>query len=116
VSGVEDAMAALEDGDVGTARGLLQGSIEEAVGDLPPATGEETGTTVVVPETSGGARVDGQGLGFLIASVAVLLLGLWLALRLRPRDTVRDLRRSLTHPATDEDTAVRGAGGPGGRP
>lgn len=115
VSEVEDALAALEAGDADAARDLLQGSIEEAVEHLPPAIGDETGTTVVAPETSGGARIDGQGAGFLVASVAALLLGVWLALRFRPRDTVRELRRSLAHAGTGEDAGIEDAGGRGGR-
>lgn len=108
VAGIEDAMVALEAGQVATARDHLQASIEEALHDLPLATGTETGTTVVVPETSGGSGIDSEEWGLLIASFALLLLGVWLAVRFRPRDTVRALRRSLAGGDTDESAGTPG--------
>lgn len=105
VAEVEDAMAALEAGDVDMARDLLQDSIEEALHDRPLATGTKTGTTLVLPETSGRSGVDGPEWAFLITSMATLLLGGWLALRFRPRDRLRDLRRTLAHAGTGEDAS-----------
>jgi hypothetical protein len=106
VAEVEQAMGMLEAGEADRARDLLQDSIEDAVHDLPPATGNQTGTTVVVPELPGKSDMGGQEWGFLAASIAVLLLGALLALRFRPRDRIGDLRRTLEHPGTGEGSAT----------
>lgn len=105
---LEEAMNALKAHQANRARALLQASIEQALRDQPPATGNETGTTVVVPKLSGRSGVGGQDWGFLVLSVAVLALGLWLAFRFRPIDTVGDLRRSLAHRGTGEEAQGEG--------
>ena len=92
VAQVRKGMDALEAGDVAQARMVLQDSIRRALSDLPAATGTETGTTVVVSELPGRSGMHGQDWLFLIASVAVGLLGGWLAFRFRPTEAVHDLR------------------------
>ena len=107
---VEQAKAALSDGDLEQTRDLLQTAIGAGpyVDDgVPPEIGEtsgepgepafavggETGTTVVLDELDPGADIDG-GDGVLLAlSVLVLAAGLLLAWRFRPEDTVRQMRR-----------------------
>ena len=93
---VRRGMEALKGGHVSAARSLLQDSIKEALADLPPATGNQTGTKVLLPELPGRSALHGQDWVFLIASVLAGLLGVWLALRFRPHDSVRDLRSGLT--------------------
>lgn len=96
VAELEDGMLALEGGQVTRARELLQGSIGEALAQLPTATGYETGTTVVVSAMPGRAGLTGQDVGLLVASIAAAGLGLLLAYRFRPRDSIRELRAQLT--------------------
>jgi hypothetical protein len=103
VAEVEQAMAALEAGQVDRARDLLQHSIRQALRDRPPATGNQTGTGLVVPELPGRSGIGGEDWGLLASSIVVLVLGAGLAFRYRPRDTVRELRRVLTHQGTGED-------------
>ena len=112
VAMVKQGMKALEAGDAATARTLLQRSIKEATGALPAATGDETGTTVVSPELPGRSGMHGEDWLFLALSVGVGLLGLWLAIRYRPADSVRSLRTRLT--AGARTTGPR-PGGQGGR-
>jgi len=95
VAEVEDGMRALETGQVERARALLQDSIEEALAEQPTATGYETGTTVVMSALPGRTELNGQDLGLLVGSFAVAGLGLVLAYRFRPRDSVRALRGRL---------------------
>ena len=92
---LEDGMRALEEGQVEQARALLQDSIDEAVSGLPAATGYETGTSVVTSSLPGRTGLSGQDLGLLAGSFAVAGLGLVLAYRFRPRDSVRALRGRL---------------------
>jgi hypothetical protein len=101
VAQVERAMQALEANQVGRARSLLQRSIEGALSDLPPAVGEQSGTTVVVPALERQGDLTRRDWLFLAVSTAVLLAGVALAYRFRPSDTIADLRRRLV------------AGGPG---
>lgn len=110
---LEQAQAILEDGDVAQARPLLQESIAEAMADVPPATGGETGTTIVSEELMGRGSLTGQDIGLLLASIAVLGLGLWLSWRFRPTDTVAALRERIggTAPPT-EQPAVSSASKP----
>ena len=105
VAEVEDGMRALETGQVERARALLQDSIEEALAEQPTATGYETGTTVVMSALPGRTELNGQDLGLLVGSFAVAGLGLVLAYRFRPRDSVRALRGRLKAegPAADGD-------------
>ncbi|HZJ03241.1 MAG TPA: hypothetical protein VFE20_06120 [Thermoleophilia bacterium] len=95
VAQLEQAQAALEAGDAEQARSLLQESITEAVAGLPPATGEETGTTVISDELAGNDGLDGTDVGLLLGSIALLGLGVGLSWRFRPDDTVKVLRRRI---------------------
>lgn len=95
VAEVQRGMRALEATHVDQARELLQSSIGEALSRQPAATGYETGTTVVDSALPGRAGLTGQDLGLLIGSAATVLLGLVLAYRFRPRDSVRKLRGQL---------------------
>lgn len=63
VDGLKQAQAALEAGQVDEGRALLQKSITEAVGTLKPATGEETGTTLVLSPLQGRASLTGRDWG-----------------------------------------------------
>ena len=95
VAVLEQAKQALEADQVDKARALLQSSIKEAMSDLMPATGEETGTTVIRPALPGRDGLTGRDWSFLGASALCLLVGAWLAYRFRPADTVGQLRRRL---------------------
>jgi hypothetical protein len=95
VSKLEQAQAALEAGDAAQARPLLQDSISEAMAELPPATGEETGTTIVSDELMGRAGLTGTDIGLLLGSIALLGLGVGLSWRFRPADTVGALRERI---------------------
>jgi hypothetical protein len=102
VAELEQAMAALETGDVGQARALLQDSIRHAMTALPPATGSQTGTNQVTPELEGRPDLRAQDWVLAAASALALLLGVWLAFLFRPHDTIRTLRTRLTTaPAPD---------------
>jgi hypothetical protein len=105
---LERAMAALEAEDIDGARRLLQESITEALNNLPPATGMQSGTTTVRPELAGRSGLAGQDWGFLTVSVLALLLGAWLTFRFRPPDTIRALRTRL---AGADDSVSREQGG-----
>lgn len=95
VAEVRHGMDALKAGDVTEARTALEHSIRRALAELPPATGNETGTTVVVSELPGRSGLHGQDWLLLIASLAVGLLGGWLVFRFRPTESVHDLRSRL---------------------
>ncbi len=95
---VEQAMAALEAGDATGARTLLQDSIKEALSMQPPATGNETGTTRIVPELPGRASFGAQEWLFLVVSVVLLLTGSWLAYVFRPHESIGVLRSLLGPP------------------
>jgi hypothetical protein len=96
IAAVKQAKTAIEAGQVDQARQLLQGSIAEALKMLPPAIGEQTGTTVVTAELVGGSDLAGRDAGFLVVSVILFVVGVWLAFRFRPTDNIGDLRRQLT--------------------
>jgi hypothetical protein len=96
VAEVERAKRALEADQVGRARSLLQRSIRDALSDLPPAVGEQTGTTVVAPALEGRGDLTGRDWWFLAMSFAALVAGVALAYRFRPPDTVAGLRRQLS--------------------
>jgi hypothetical protein len=98
VAEVEQAKRALKADHVERARVLLQGSITEALDNLAPAVGEETGTTVVVPALPGRSDLTGRDWTFLGSSLICLLAGALLAYRFRPADTVDELRRRLQPP------------------
>lgn len=96
---VEQARTAVEAEDVSAARSLLQRSIEQAVSDLPAATGEQTGTTVVTLPLRGRGSLTGEDWAFAVGSALLLLVGVVLAFRFRPHDTIGQLRLSLTREA-----------------
>ena len=92
---LERAMAALEAEDVEGARSLLLDSIAEALHDRPPATGMDSGTSIVRSELEGRSGLAGEDWGFLAAALGALLLGAWLSVRFRPHDSIRVLRTQL---------------------
>ena len=95
VAEVKQAKAALEAMRVEQARTLLQDSIKVALRELPAATGNETGTTVVVPELPGRDGLTGLDWLLLAGSFILVAAGLWLSFVFRPRDSVAVLRRQL---------------------
>lgn len=95
VADVGRANQALEAGQVEQARALLQGSIEEALSNLPPAVGDQTGTTVVLAAQPGRGSLTSGDWTFMGVSLVFLLAGAGLAYRFRPTDTVGELRRRL---------------------
>jgi len=112
VTEVKQAKQALEAEQIGLARTLLQSSIKVALSQLGPARGEQTGTTVVVPALAGREGLSGRDWGFLGASLIFLLIGLGLAYRFRPVDTVGELRQraGLSETAVSGDTGDTGEG------
>ena len=107
---LDRAEAALEAGQVGAARRLLQRSIRAALHNRPPAKGIESGTTLVHPPLPGRSGMTGEDWAFLAASLLAVLLGLWLAVRFRPRDSVRSMRDQLVTEGTDPGGFVRKRG------
>lgn len=105
VAELKRAQAALEAGQVGQGRALLQHSITEAMSKLKPATGEETGTTIVLDPLPGRGSLTREDTGFLVISVLFLLLGVGLAWRFKPQDNVHELRRRLRPPEGGQPTA-----------
>ena len=95
VSTLKKAQAALESEQVDTARAELQASISEALSAMPPATGEDTGTRVVVPALDTRGRISGLDWLFLALSLLAVVGGVLLAYRFRPADSVADLRRRM---------------------
>ncbi|MEO6143170.1 MAG: hypothetical protein ABIP19_04250 [Dermatophilaceae bacterium] len=98
VAQVKEAQMALDAGKVEAGQALLQKSITEAVSQLKPATGEETGTTLVPGEFPGRGSLNGLQWAFLGISVLLLLAGSALASRFRPADNLAALRRRLAAP------------------
>jgi hypothetical protein len=97
---VEQGMRALDAGRVDQARTLLQDSISEALAEQPRATGNQSGTTVVLSELPGRSGLSGLDWALLGASIALAGVGLVLSYRFRPRDSVAELRRRLQPDAT----------------
>jgi hypothetical protein len=95
VAEVEQGRAALDAGEVVTGRILLQQSIAEAVSRLAPATGDETGTSVVLTPLPGRGALTAMDRTVLAASALLLLAGIALAVKYRPHDSVRVLQRRL---------------------
>lgn len=98
VATVQRAKAALTAGQVGPARTLLQDSIKAGLAELPAATGNGTGTKFVLPAMPGRDNLAGREWLFLGGSAALLVIGVGLAVRYRPADTIGDLRRLLIGP------------------
>lgn len=95
VAELKQARAALDAREVETGRVLLQQSISDAVSQLAPATGDETGTSVVLAALPGRGALTAMDWAFLATSTLLLLAGLALAARYRPHDSVRVLQRRL---------------------
>jgi len=97
---VEQAGEAFEQGDLHRTRSLLEQSIGARPhlggSDIPPiretsnlgsgvlATGEQTGTNVAIDPLEPDRGLDGGAWALLAASLGLVLLGGWLALRWRP--------------------------------
>lgn len=109
VAQVDQARAALMTGDVPAGQALLQSSITEALAELTPAVGEETGTTVVLEELPGRADLSENDFLFLAVSVLLLVVGALMAWRFRPADTVRELRTTLADASPDAASATTSA-------
>jgi len=99
IAEVKQAKAALEAGQVIKGRDLLQHSITVANATMMPATGEETGTKVVLDGLPGRGGLGATGMAFLAASLLFLLFGGGLAYYFRPGETVGQLRKRLGSPA-----------------
>ena len=92
---LEQAQADLEAGKPDDARPLLQDSISEAVASLSLATGEETGTTTVLPPLQGNGLISGMDLILLVLSVVAAVGGAGLAYLFRPRENLRALSEDI---------------------
>jgi hypothetical protein len=95
VAEVEQARAALDAGEIERGRALLQRSISDAISQLPPATGEETGTSVVLTPLPGRGALAAVDWATLATSTLLVLGGVALAARFRPHESVRALQRLL---------------------
>ena len=107
VSLVEQGQAALSAGDVEAGRALLQEAITEAVSALAPATGEETGTSVIASDLPGRGALAGRSWVFLVLSVLLAVAGTALAVRYRPAHTVRALGRRLGSTTSDDGRSAQ---------
>jgi len=116
VAQVKQAKVELEADRAAPARALLQKSITVAVSKLAPATGEMTGTTLVLTPLRGRGGLTGQDWGFGIASLLMVLAGTVLALRFRPADNLKQLRRQLAAPASSAPASVDDQETKGSRP
>jgi hypothetical protein len=105
VAELQRAHAALEAHQVGQGRALLEDSIREALAQLKPATGEDTGTRLVPAALPGRGTLAAGDAVLLVASVLVLLVGIGLAWRYRPADTLGDLRGRLNPPKAPEEAS-----------
>ncbi len=101
---LQQAKTALEAGKRDDGRALLQGSITEALAAQKPATGEETGTTVMADPVSGRGPLTGGDWALLGLSLLVALAGLTLAVVLRPHQSLGDLRKLLSPRALAKTT------------
>ena len=102
VTMLQQAKDALGAGQVSQGQALLQRSIAAALAQLGPAVGEETGTKIVLGALPGRSGLSGTDVAFLAVSVLVLLLGVGLAWRFRPRDNIEELRRRLNAAAAGQ--------------
>jgi hypothetical protein len=121
VAMVTQAQAQLAGGQVVVAQQSLQQSITAAVTALTPATGEETGTTVVGEPMPGRDSLTGTDWTFGAVSLLLLVAGVGLAAFFRPAQNLAQLRRGLTttraagpNPATDSTPTPPSS--PAGRP
>jgi hypothetical protein len=95
-----EAKAKLKAGDADAARPLLQDSIRAAIADLKPATGEETGTTTVIPPLQGSGSLSARDWVLLMLSALVALAGAGLTYLLRPKKDLPALRRDIRAAST----------------
>jgi hypothetical protein len=114
VAMVTQAQAELTAGQITAAQQTLQQSITAAVTALTPATGEETGTTVVGEPLPGRGSLTGTDWTFGAVSLLLLAAGVGLAALFRPAQNLAQLRRGLTttpaagpNPATDSSPSSR---------
>lgn len=103
VAELQQGMAALEAGDAVHARTLLQDSIKVALAEQPRATGNETGTRLIIPELEGRSGFGGQEWLFLLVSVVAVVAGISLAYLFRPHDSIGVLRSLLGTPPPEAD-------------
>lgn len=104
---VRKAQAALTAGQMEVAQQTLQKSIADAVAQLKPASGEQTGTTVVGEPLPGRGSLTGAAWTLGGVSLLLLLAGVGLALWFRPAENLAQLRRRLTAtPAAGTDPAT----------
>ncbi|AOT04665.1 hypothetical protein [Arthrobacter sp. U41] len=92
---LQQAKAAIRAGNSAQGRALLQESVAVALSTLKPATGDETGTTVVLDPLPPRGGLTGADWGFLTVSMLAVLTGLFLAYVFRPHQNVRELRLLL---------------------
>lgn len=119
MASVEKATTALEEGDLQRTRELLQVAIGAGpfVGSGVPkpigetsgepgrpafAVGAESGTSVVLDAYRSDTALNGGEVVLLILSVAVIAVGVLMAWRFRPPETVRQLRRAAPSGASKE--------------
>jgi hypothetical protein len=95
VAALQLAKADLTAGNTDAARALLQNSISEAVAALKPATGEQTGTKIVVPPFQGTASLSGMDWVLLILSGLAALGGAVLVYLLRPKENLDAIGRNI---------------------
>lgn len=95
VAVLEEAKDTLQAGNSARGRTLLQESITVALSTLKPATGDQTGTTVVLDALPARGGLTGADWAFLTVSMLLILTGLVLAYVFRPPENVRELRLLL---------------------
>ena len=100
VAELKQAKMELMAGNVAQGRALLQHSITQALSQLPPPTGEQTGTKIVLDPLPGRGNLTGTDLSFLIVSILMIFLGIGLSWRFRPTENIHELRQKLNPPGT----------------
>lgn len=107
VAVLREGRTALEEGRIDEGRALLEKSIIEAVTDLPPATGEESGTTQVLPPFSPEQGLSLTDWVFLGLSALVAAIGIFLAVLFRPTESLRELSRDIASAKAAHRAAAR---------
>lgn len=92
---VTQAKGALQSGATPAARRLLQESIRAANAAQRLATGQESGTTIVLAPLPARGSLGGWDWAFLALSALVAVIGLVLSYALRPRESLRELRAGV---------------------
>ena len=95
VATLQQTKADLTAGNTDAARPLLQDSISAAVAALKPATGEQTGTKIVVPPFEGTASLSSMDWVLLILSGLAALGGAVLVYLLRPKENLDAIGRDI---------------------